>query len=153
MSEVVTDETGKALMTREMNLTIGEFAEELGEDYLTASSVVKVLVKAGIAKENGTRAKAPGTRGKAATVYTIPERFELVLFPEVPETPTGVESAVVENTGAPLETAKPTMEISVPSVPVEPVTIAPVAIEPTIPVETPAPAPVETPENAVGLAG
>lgn len=73
------------------NFTIKEFAAVIGEDYIVASSFIKVLVGAGAAKEVGKR-PAEGGKGKPSTVYEIDREIELELWQEENQTE-NVESA------------------------------------------------------------
>lgn len=71
------------------NVTIKELMELLNKDipdasnhldYITVSSLIKVLILTGHAKENGNRPNPAGTRGKPATVYEVENNIEFFLF-------------------------------------------------------------------------
>lgn len=73
------------------NFTIKEFAAVIGEDYVVASSFVKILVSAGAAKAVGKR-PAEGGKGKPNTVYEIEREVELELWQEENEIETSPET-------------------------------------------------------------
>ena len=77
--------------------TIKEFAAEIGEDYITTSALVKVLVGAGAAKEVGKRANPEGQRGKPSVLFEIPSEVELVLFGGEEVAPESASEIEVEN--------------------------------------------------------
>lgn len=64
------------------NITIHELAESLGEEYIVASSLMKLLVRIGAAKEVGKRPAASGGRGKPSVVYEVPNVVELIFWDE-----------------------------------------------------------------------
>lgn len=66
--------------------TIGDVEKRLGVEYATASAVVKLMVAAGKGKEIGKRPTATG-KGKPATIYELPETFEISLNPTVEQVP------------------------------------------------------------------
>lgn len=55
-------------------VTIKQLAEQLGVEYAVVAAVVKLAVATNQAKEVGKQ-KAENSKGKAATVYEIPEKF------------------------------------------------------------------------------
>ena len=72
--------------TSSRNLTVKQLAELIGEDYIVATSFMKVLVKIGAAKEVGKQSAAGG-RGKPSSVFEVQNEFECVLWEaNAPET-------------------------------------------------------------------
>lgn len=63
------------------NLTIKEFGEIIEQDYLTATALVKLMVKVGAAKEVGKRT-VDGQRGKPSVVFEIAQDFDLSFWPD-----------------------------------------------------------------------
>lgn len=86
------------------NVTIHELAELLGEEYLVVSSLVKFMVKNGIAKEVGKRPNPAGQRGKPASIYEIPNEATLVFWEDTTDETTG------ETTDETTATAEPVVE-------------------------------------------
>ena len=60
-------------------LTAKEFGELIGADYLSATALLKYMVKHGIAQEAGKRA-AEGGRGKPSSLFSVPDSAELVFW-------------------------------------------------------------------------
>ena len=59
-----------------MKLTIKEFAEKIGVEYVVASSVLRFMVDKGQAVVVGKITKG---RGKPTLVYEVPEKVEISL--------------------------------------------------------------------------
>ena len=64
------------------NLTIKEFATLISEEYVVAASLMKFLVKTGVAKEVGKQKNPEGVRGKPSVIYEVPNDAALVFFDE-----------------------------------------------------------------------
>lgn len=62
------------------NVTIKQLAELMEEDYQTVSALVKLLVSQGVVKEVGKQVMPAGTKGRSATIYSIPNEVELVFW-------------------------------------------------------------------------
>ena len=84
MVDTVLKKNDNKLMTK--NVTVKEFAELLGVDYLTASAFIKILVKNGVAKENG-KMPSPGGKGKPSTIYAIENEATLVFWEDEESVP------------------------------------------------------------------
>lgn len=82
-------------------LTVAEFGEMVGCDYLTANNVIKFFVGRGVFKEGGKRPMPEGKRGKPSQLYIIPNEVEFVFW-EKNEDKTPVIDAPVN----PVETEK-----------------------------------------------
>jgi len=61
-------------------LTIKQLSAELGEDVVYVTGLVKVLVNQGVIKEVGKAPKAEGERGRASTIYEVPNEAVLVFW-------------------------------------------------------------------------
>jgi len=72
--------TNEPKMIKEYNMTVAEFADSQGIEYLQASALMGFLVAQRIAKENGNAPKEARTRGKPSKLYTIPAEAEIVFF-------------------------------------------------------------------------
>ncbi len=62
------------------NVTIKQLVELMEEDYQTVSALVKLLVSQEVVKEVGKQVMPAGTKGKPATVYSVPNEVELVFW-------------------------------------------------------------------------
>ncbi len=60
-------------------VTAIQLAERLGVDYVVASSLLKLMVSRGEAKEVGKIKTSLTGKGKPSTVYEIPGEFKLSL--------------------------------------------------------------------------
>lgn len=60
-------------------VTAIQLAERLGVDYVVASSLLKLMVSRGAAKEVGKIKTSLTGKGKPSTVYEIPSEFTLSL--------------------------------------------------------------------------
>ena len=61
-------------------LTVKQLCKKMHVDYLVASSLIKVMVKQGLAKECGKVGRPGGGKGKPSTLFDIPNRVTLSLF-------------------------------------------------------------------------
>lgn len=118
-----TANTANVVMTEVRQLTIKELAAQMGEEYLTVSALVKLLVKIGAVKKCGKRANPEGTRCKPSTIYEIPRETVLAFW----EDNEGEENAEVEAEAAPVVPAV------TPETPVETATPIPVPVAPAAP--------------------
>jgi hypothetical protein len=62
-----------------MQTTIKQLAEKHKVQYAEAAGLMKFLSATGKATEKGTEEKAPGTKGKGATIWEIPDKLEMDL--------------------------------------------------------------------------
>lgn len=60
-------------------VTAIQLAERLGVDYVVASSLLKLMVSRGVAREVGKIKTSLTGKGKPSTVYEIPGEFTLSL--------------------------------------------------------------------------
>jgi len=105
--------------------TIGDLQQRLGVDYVTASSLVKLMVSQGQGKEAGKRATATG-KGKPSTIYELSEKFELSLTAPVAPAPVK-ETAPVQVAPVAPTPVEESVEESVEEAPVAPVEVEEVA--------------------------
>lgn len=121
-------DTNTEKMVKLHTVTIQEFADNLGIEYLQASALMAFLVNTNIATEAGKAAKAPGARGKAATLYDVPAEAVVVFFndeeptvptvPTVPAVPALPEKSVEKTVTEIVVPAVPVVNVEVPTVPV-----------------------------------
>jgi len=65
-------------------VSIKEFAEANGLDYLEAQGFIKSLVKLGVAQQISSR-KVEGKKGKPTNIYFLPSFLEVSIYEEVAE--------------------------------------------------------------------
>ena len=58
--------------------TVKELATDLNVDYITAQSLIKLLIAKGLATKDGER-KSESGKGKASGVFTMPEQVTISL--------------------------------------------------------------------------
>lgn len=67
-----------------IRVTAKELAEKMDVDYVTASSLIKLMLSRGAAKEVDTVKSASG-KGKPSRVYEIPAEYTIDLNPSAAE--------------------------------------------------------------------
>jgi hypothetical protein len=68
-----------------LEVTIKEFGEANGFDYLEAQGFIKTLVKLGVCKQVGSR-KVEGQKGKPTNVYMLPIALHVNIYQETAKT-------------------------------------------------------------------
>ena len=62
-------------------VSVKEFAESTGTDYIEAQGFIKFLVSQGIAKAAGVR-KIDGQKGKPTNLYLVPMCIQMTVYEE-----------------------------------------------------------------------
>ncbi len=77
-----------------LHMTVGEFAEIHGAEYIEASSLIKFLARQGIVKEVGKRPQASG-RGKPSSIFEFCKEATIAFWPDSAPIHDAVEQVLV----------------------------------------------------------